>query len=74
VVFTIGSATQTEALNASGIATFMGTALTIDQFYLILRLVPSTYQDMLLVAQFTGLRVGELLALRWEAVDSSGSA
>ncbi len=45
------------------------TDLTIDQFYLILRLVPNTYQDMLLVAQFTGLRVGELLALRWEAID-----
>jgi integrase len=32
-------------------------------------LVPNKYQDMLLVAQFTGLRVGELLALRWEAID-----
>jgi integrase len=43
--------------------------LTIDQFFLILRLVLNTYQYMLLVAQCTGLRVGELLALRWEAVD-----
>jgi integrase len=43
--------------------------LTIDQFYLILRLVPESYQDMLLVDQCTGLRAGELLALRWDAVD-----
>jgi integrase len=48
--------------------------LTIDEFFLILRLVPKSYQDMILVDQCTGLRAGELLALRWEAVNLSGSA
>lgn len=43
--------------------------LTIDQFFQIQRLIPKQYTDMLLVAQCTGLRVGELLALRWEQVD-----
>jgi integrase len=43
--------------------------LTIHQFLLILRLVPKSYQDMLLVAQCTELRVGELLALQWEEVN-----
>jgi integrase len=43
--------------------------LTIDEFFLILRLVPESYQDMILVDQCTGLRAGELLALRWEAVN-----
>lgn len=43
--------------------------LTIEQFFLILRLVPAKYQNMLLVDQCTGLRVGELLALQWEKVN-----
>ncbi len=43
--------------------------LTIEQFFLVLRLVPESYQDMILVDQCTGLRAGELLALRWEAID-----
>jgi len=43
--------------------------LTIEQFFLVLRLVLESYQDMLLVDQCTGLRAGELLALQWEAID-----
>ena len=45
--------------------------LTIDEFLLIWRLVPKSYQDMILVDQCTGLRAGELPALRWEAIDFS---
>ena len=43
--------------------------LTIEQFFLILRLVPESYRDMILVDQCTGLRAGELLASRWEAIN-----
>lgn len=43
--------------------------LTVDQFFLILGLLPEPYRDMVLVAQCTGLRVDELLALIWSAID-----
>jgi len=36
--------------------------LTIDEFLLIWRLAPKSYQDMILVDRCTGLRAGELLA------------
>lgn len=43
--------------------------LTVDQFFLILGLLPDPYCDMVLVVQCTGLRVDELLALVWSAID-----
>ena len=42
--------------------------LTVAQFYLILNLLPEPYRTMVLVAQCTGLRVEELLALPWENI------
>jgi integrase len=42
--------------------------LTVEQFYLILDLVPGPYRNMVLVAQCTGLRVEEILALPWENI------
>jgi integrase len=45
------------------------TDLTIEQFFLILGLLPEPYNTMVLVAQCTGLRVDELLALGWAAID-----
>jgi integrase len=43
--------------------------LTIDQFFLIHRLLKKPYNDMIIVAQCTGMRVEELLALQWAAID-----
>ena len=45
------------------------TDLTVEQFSLIHGLLPAPYCDMVLVAQCTGLRVDELLALTWSAID-----
>lgn len=45
------------------------TDLTIEQFYLIHRLLKKPYDDMIIVAQCTGMRVEELLALQWAAID-----
>ena len=42
--------------------------LTVEQFYLILDLLPEPYRTMVLVAQCTGLRVEEILALPWENI------
>jgi integrase len=42
--------------------------LTVAQFYLILDLLPEPYRTMVLVAQCTGLRVEEVLALPWENI------
>ncbi len=42
--------------------------LTVEQFYLILDLLPEPYRTMVLVAQCTGLRVEEVLALPWENI------
>jgi integrase len=44
-------------------------SLTIEQFYLILPLLPEPYQTMAVVAQCTGLRVEEVLALFWSDID-----
>lgn len=43
--------------------------LTLDQFFLLLSLLPEPYRTMALVALCTGLRVDELLALVWDAID-----
>lgn len=43
--------------------------LTIEQFWLIFNLLPEPYNIMSLVELCTGLRVDELLALRWGVVD-----
>ncbi|MFP5277363.1 MAG: tyrosine-type recombinase/integrase [Acidobacteriota bacterium] len=42
--------------------------LTVAQFYLILDLLPEPYRTMAQVAQCTGLRVEEILALPWENI------
>ena len=43
--------------------------LRVNQFFLILGLLPECYRDVVLVAQRTGLRVDQLLALVWSAID-----
>ena len=45
------------------------TDLTIEQFFLIHRLLKKPYNDMSIVALCTGMRVEELLALQWPAID-----
>lgn len=42
--------------------------LTVAQFYFILDLLPEPYRTMAQVAQCTGLRVEEVLALPWENI------
>jgi integrase len=43
--------------------------LTVEQYYLILALIPQPYRTMVMVAQCTGLRAEEVLALEWEDID-----
>lgn len=43
--------------------------LTVDQFYQILELLPQPYRTMVVVAQCTGLRAEEVLALEWPDID-----
>jgi len=43
--------------------------LTIDQFFLLLGLLPEPYRTMTLAAQCTGLRIEEILVLNWAKVD-----
>ncbi len=43
--------------------------LTVEQYYLILALIPHPYRTMVMVAQCTGLRAEEVLALEWEDID-----
>jgi integrase len=43
--------------------------LTVEQYYLILALSPEPYRTMVVVAQCTGLRAEEVLALEWEDID-----
>jgi hypothetical protein len=43
--------------------------ITIEQFFMIHGLLPEPYRTMALVAQCTGLRVAEVLALFWEDID-----
>ena len=42
--------------------------LTTDQYYLILNLLPEPYRTMVIVAQCTGLRSEEVLALEWSDI------
>lgn len=43
--------------------------LTVEQYYQILTLIPEPYRTMVVVAQCTGLRAEEVLALEWEDID-----
>lgn len=43
--------------------------LTVEQYYQILTLIPEPYRRMVVVAQCTGLRAEEVLALEWEDID-----
>jgi integrase len=43
--------------------------LTVEQFYLLLELLPEPYRTMVVVAQCTGLRAEEVLALEWQDID-----
>ncbi len=43
--------------------------LTVEQYYQILALIPQPYRTMVVVAQCTGLRAEEVLALEWEDID-----
>src|SRR5258707_3253459 len=43
--------------------------LTVEQYCQILALIPQPYRTMVVVAQCTGLRAEEVLALEWEDID-----
>ena len=43
--------------------------LTVERFYQILELLPQPYRTMVVVAQCTGLRAEEVLALEWQDID-----
>lgn len=43
--------------------------LTVEQYYQILELLPQPYRTMVVVAQCTGLRAEEVLALEWQDID-----
>jgi len=43
--------------------------LTVEQYYLLLELLPQPYRTMAIVAQCTGLRAEEVLALEWQDID-----
>ncbi len=43
--------------------------LTVEQYYQILALLPEPYRTMVVVAQCTGLRAEQVLALEWEDID-----
>jgi integrase len=43
--------------------------LTVAQYYQILELLPQPYRTMVTVAQCTGLRAEEVLALEWQDID-----
>ncbi len=43
--------------------------LTADQYYLIVALLPEPYSTMVIVAQCTGLRAEEVLALEWSDIN-----
>jgi integrase len=42
---------------------------TVEQFYQVLELLPEPYRTMVIVAQCTGLRAEEVLALEWDDID-----
>jgi len=43
--------------------------LTLEEFFALVQLLPEPYRTMVIVAQCTGLRVSEILALRWSRID-----
>ncbi|MGA7155307.1 MAG: site-specific integrase [Acidobacteriaceae bacterium] len=43
--------------------------LTVEQYYQILALITEPYRTMVVVAQCTGLRAEEVLALEWQDID-----
>jgi integrase len=43
--------------------------LTVEQYYQILALIPQPYRTMAVVAQCSGLRAEEVLALEWQDID-----
>lgn len=43
--------------------------LTVEQYYQLLELLPQPYRTMVIVAQCTGLRAEEVLALEWQDID-----
>ena len=43
--------------------------LSVEQYYQILELLPEPYRTMVVVAQCTGLRAEEVLALEWQDID-----
>jgi integrase len=43
--------------------------LTVEQYYQLLELLPQPYRTMVIVAQCTGLRAEEVLALEWRDID-----
>ncbi|HWR35032.1 MAG TPA: site-specific integrase [Clostridia bacterium] len=45
------------------------TVLTVEQCLIIISLLPEPYRTMVMVAICTGLRVSEILALRWSRID-----
>ena len=45
------------------------TSLSIEQFYLVADLLPEPYRTMAIIAQCTGLRSEEVLALFWSDID-----
>jgi integrase len=42
--------------------------LTVEEFFAMLELIPEPYRTMVIVAQCTGLRVSEILALEWSLI------
>src|SRR5262249_41438866 len=48
-------------------------ALSAEQIRTVLQKVPDEYRLLFLCVAITGLRVGELLALRWQDVDFTGA-
>jgi integrase len=43
--------------------------LTLEQYFAVLAQLPEPYRTMVIVAQCLGLRVSEILALKWQDVD-----
>ena len=43
--------------------------LTVEQYYIVLELLPQPYRTMVVVSQCLGLRAEEVLALHWADID-----
>jgi integrase len=46
--------------------------LTVQQYHLLLPLIPEPYRTMVVIAQCLGLRVSEILGLQWRDLDFEG--